>query len=199
MVQKFDKPILTPSQTAGPYVHIGLAPEAGGIEGAPFETLGREIAGPEAKGERIKVTCRVVDGGDLPLRDCLVETWQADAAGIYPGQEGADPAVSGFGRIPADFSTGEIIFETIKPGAIALSGDRETPPHISFWIFARGINHGLHTRMYFPEDDLSGDPLLARIEHRDRIATMVAEATGPGEYRFDIRLQGAGETVFFDI
>ncbi len=199
MVQKFDKPILTPSQTAGPYVHIGLAPEACGIEDAPFETLGREIAGPEAKGDRIKITCRVVDGGDLPLRDCLVETWQADAAGIYPGQEGADPAVSGFGRMPADFTIGEITFETIKPGAIALSGDRKTPPHISFWIFARGINHGLHTRMYFPEDDLSGDPLLARIEHRDRIATMVAEATGPGEYRFEIRLQGAGETVFFDI
>ncbi|OOY08853.1 protocatechuate 3,4-dioxygenase subunit alpha [Thioclava sp. F36-7] len=198
-MQKFDKPILTPSQTAGPYVHIGLAPEACGIEAVPFETLGREIAGEEAKGDRIKITCRVVDGGDLPLRDCLVETWQADAAGIYPGQEGADPAVSGFGRIPADFTTGEITFETIKPGAIALSGDRKTPPHISFWIFARGINHGLHTRMYFPEDDLSGDPLLARIEHRDRIATMVAEATGPGEYRFEIRLQGAGETVFFDI
>ena len=196
---------LLPRLLALPSTELVLPPEPrpGGPEGRGGAALDGfalgQIAGPEAKGERIKVTCRVVDGGDLPLRDCLVETWQADAAGIYPGQEGADPAVSGFGRIPADFSTGEIIFETIKPGAIALSGDRKTPPHISFWIFARGINHGLHTRMYFPEDDLSGDPLLARIEHRDRIATMVAEATGPGEYRFDIRLQGAGETVFFDI
>lgn len=199
MAQRPEKLILTPSQTAGPYVHIGLAPEACGIEDAPFATLGREIAGPGAKGERITVTGRVVDGGDLPLRDCLIETWQADASGIYSGHAGADPEVGGFGRIAADFGTGEFSFETIKPGAVSLGGDRAAPPHISFWIFARGINHGLHTRMYFPEDDLSGDPLLGRIEHRDRIATMVAEATGPGEYRFEIRLQGPGETVFFDI
>ncbi|KFE33913.1 protocatechuate 3,4-dioxygenase subunit alpha [Thioclava atlantica] len=199
MVQKLDRLGLTPSQTAGPYVHIGLAPEACGIEKPPFPTLGTEIAGPAAKGTRITVRGRVVDGGDLPLRDCLIETWQADAAGIYPGQQGADPAVTGFGRFPADFTSGEFSFETVRPGAVDLPGDQAIPPHISFWIFARGINHGLHTRMYFPEDNLSGDPLLARIEHRDRIATLVAEARGETEYWFEIRLQGAGETVFFDI
>jgi protocatechuate 3,4-dioxygenase alpha subunit len=69
---------------------------------------------------------------------------------------------------------------------------------VSFWIFARGINMGLHTRMYLPEDDLSCDPLLARIEHRDRLKTLIALKDGD-TYRFDIHLQGADETVFFDI
>ena len=198
MVQKLNYLPQTPSQTAGPYVHIGTAPAAAGFDKAPYEAVGDIIAGPKAKGERIRVTGRVIDGGGLPLRDCLIETWQADAAGVYPGQPGADPEVSGFGRRVADFTTGEFSFETVRPGAVALPGGKTAPPHISFWIFARGINHGLHTRMYFPEDDLSGDPLLARIEHRDRIATLVAVRDADG-FRFDIRLQGDGETVFFDI
>lgn len=199
MVQKLNYLPQTPSQTAGPYVHIGTAPDAAGFEKIPYAPVGSEAAGPGAKGERISVTGRVVDGGGLPLRDCLIETWQADAAGRYPGQPGADPAVAGFARRAADFTTGDFAFDTVRPGPVALADGRVSPPHISIWIFARGINHGLHTRMYFPEDDLSADPVLARIEHRDRIATLVAARQGPGAYRFEIRLQGPDETVFFDI
>ena len=72
-------------------------------------------------------------------------------------------------------------------------------PHISLWIAARGINVGLHTRIYFEDEDNSADPLLARIEQRNRVSTLIARKTGEGSYRFDIRLQGEGETVFLDI
>ena len=72
-------------------------------------------------------------------------------------------------------------------------------PHISFWLVARGINIGLNTRMYFPEDDHSADPVLNSVEHPARRQTLIAIRTGPGKYRFDIRLQGDGETVFLDV
>ena len=71
-------------------------------------------------------------------------------------------------------------------------------PHITFWLVARGINVGLQTRMYFPEDDTAADPILSRIEHQNRVPTLIAEKTGEGQYRFDISLQGDGETIFFD-
>ncbi len=198
MVQKLDYLPQTPSQTAGPYVHIGLLPAVAGIENAPYAPVGQTIFDETAKGERITVTGSVIDGGGMTLRDVLIETWQADSEGRYPGQPGADPGVHGFGRCAVEPEAGLFRFDTIRPGPVALTGGRGAPPHITFWIVARGINTGLHTRMYFPEDDLSGDPLLARIEHRERIATLVAEKTDGG-YRFDIRLQGPGETVFFDI
>ncbi len=72
-------------------------------------------------------------------------------------------------------------------------------PHVTFWVVARGINIGLQTRMYFPEDDAAADPILARIEHRARVPTLIALKEGAGAYRFDIRLQGEGETVFLDM
>jgi protocatechuate 3,4-dioxygenase, alpha subunit len=187
----------TPSQTAGPYVHIGLTPAHAGLEGA-FAALGGVMATPRTTGERITIAGRVLDGAGAPLKDGLVEIWQADAAGRYPsragGPQAADPHFSGFGRCACDGQTGEFRFETIRPGPV---GDGSAP-HVGFWIFARGINAGLHTRMYFPEDDLAADPLLARIEHRERVATLVAAKEAAG-YRFEIRLQGEGETVFFDI
>ena len=72
-------------------------------------------------------------------------------------------------------------------------------PHITFWIVARGINIGLHTRMYFPDADNSADPLLTRIEHQNRVPTLIAEKEADGIYRFDIHLQGENETVFLDV
>jgi protocatechuate 3,4-dioxygenase, alpha subunit len=185
----------TPSQTAGPYVHIGLAPDHAGLD-ASFATLGRAMVTPQTTGERITVVGRILDGAGAPLRDALVEIWQADAAGRYPTREGggADPHFGGFGRCACDGETGEFRFETIRPGPV---GDGSAP-HIGFWIFARGLNAGLHTRMYFPQDDLGSDPLLGRIEHRERVATLVAKQEAQA-YRFDIRLQGERETVFFDI
>ena len=72
-------------------------------------------------------------------------------------------------------------------------------PHISLWIVARGINIGLNTRMYFPDTDNSADPLLTRIEHQNRVPTLIAEKEADGVYRFDIYLQGEKETVFLDV
>lgn len=194
MVQPLDNLRETPSQTAGPYVHIGCIPTFTGITTIYPHDLGLSPIEDGAKGEVITITGSVVDGTGWALRDAMMETWQADAAGLYAGQAGADPKVSGFCRFAADKDTGEFTLRTIKPGS---AGGQA--PHIAFWIVARGINTGLLTRMYFPEDDHGADLVLSRIEQRQRVATMIAEKTGDGAYRFDIRLQGENETVFLDI
>ncbi len=202
MPQALDYIPETASQTAGPYVHIGLAPGAAGFE--IFETeLGADIAGPDAPGERIRVEGVVYDGTGTPVRDVLIEVWQADAAGIYPHPEDprapqASPGFRGWGRVLSDFDSGIFSFETVKPGAA------DGAPHLNLWLVARGINIGLHTRMYFAEeaDANAADPVLGLVEQEARRATLVASRTGEGDmptYRFDIRLQGDGETVFFDL
>ncbi len=180
----------TPSQTAGPYVHIGCVPNFAGIEGVYRRDLGQDAFAEGAPGTRIAVTGRVFDGTGTPLRDVLVETWQAGADGSY------GPGTQGWARLAADQETGEWRLKTVKPGPAGPQA-----PHVAFWIVARGINIGLHTRMYFPEEKAANaaDPLLARIEHRNRVPTLIAEREGEGRYRFDIRLQGEGETVFLDI
>jgi protocatechuate 3,4-dioxygenase alpha subunit len=205
MTQKLDYLKESPSQTAGPYVHIGLAPGAAGFDIYKHE-LGWDIAGPDAAGERIKVEGLVIDGTGAPVKDVMLEVWQADAQGIYPHPE--DPRAAkvargfrGWGRVITDFDTGLWGFETIKPGAVPGRMGRTQAPHLNLWIVARGINVGLNTRMYFPEDTDAhdADPILSMIEQRQRVQTLIAQKTGPGAYRFDICLQGDGETVFLDI
>lgn len=189
----------TASQTAGPYVHIGCLPFFTGITTIYPEDLGKSPISEGAKGEIITITGSIYDGTGWAMRDAMMESWQPDAAGIFPGQPGADPAVNGFCRFAADKDSGEYTLRTIKPGAVKNHDGRLMAPHISLWIVARGINIGLHTRIYFADEDNSTDPLLARIEQRPRVETLIAKKTGPGAYRFDVRLQGAGETVFLDI
>ncbi len=189
----------TASQTAGPYVHIGCIPTFTGIEGVYPEDLGKSPIRDGAKGEVITITGSVYDGTGWALRDAMMESWQADAAGLYPGQTGADPAVSGFCRFAADGMTGEFTLRTVKPGPVPLRQGGHQAPHIAIWIVARGINIGLNTRIYFEDEDNSTDPLLNRIEQRPRVDTLIARKTGPGAYRWDIRLQGQGETVFLDM
>ncbi len=191
------------SQTAGPYVHIGLAPGAAGFDTYRQE-LGQTIAGPDVPGERIRVEGVVLDGTGAPVKDVLLEVWQADAAGIYPHPEdprGAEaaPGFRGWGRVISDFDTGLWTFDTIKPGRVMGRNGRTMAPHISFWIVARGINIGLNTRMYFEDEDNSADPVLNLVEQAPRRETLLARKVRPGVYRFDIRLQGDGETVFLDI
>jgi protocatechuate 3,4-dioxygenase alpha subunit len=195
----------TASQTAGPYVHIGLAPGAAGFQIFDRE-LGWDIAGPDAPGERIRVEGKVFDGTGAPVKDVLLEVWQADANGIYPHPEDpraaqAAPGFRGWGRVITDFETGLWGFDTIKPGAVTGRQGGVQAPHLSLWIVARGINIGLNTRMYFPEDVAlhSNDHVLGLVEQRQRVASLIARKTAPGHYRFDIVLQGEGETVFMDI
>jgi protocatechuate 3,4-dioxygenase alpha subunit len=190
------------SQTAGPYVHIGCTPNFAGIKGVFSEDLGSgALYNDRTKGER----GTVYDGGGNALKDALIEVWQADAAGLYnsPSETRgtADPNFSGWGRSPGDMDTGEFTFETIKPGVVPFNDGRPMAPHITFWIVARGINIGLHTRMYFPEEEAANaaDPVLARVEHKTRLATLIAKKEEGSVYRFDIHLQGEKETVFFDI
>lgn len=193
----------SPSQTAGPYVHIGTVPTFAGNEKG-YPDLGAEMITGNAKGERITVTGRVIDGGGNVLKDALLEIWQADADGLYnsPGETrgSADPAFTGWGRQPTDGATGEYRFDTVKPGRVPWPDGRMQAPHISVWIVARGINIGLHTRIYFEDeaDANAEDPLLNAIELKTRIPTLIAKKDGDG-YVFDINLQGENETVFFDI
>ncbi|MEL7281495.1 MAG: protocatechuate 3,4-dioxygenase subunit alpha [Pseudomonadota bacterium] len=196
-----DKEKETPSQTAGPYVHIGLASSAAGFE-IYDKTFGQDIAGPHAEGERIRVHGQVTDGDGAALTDVMIELWQANAQGRYAHPAGGGPVEPGFrgwGRAMSDFDTGEWVFDTVKPGAV----DGQAP-HISFWLVARGINIGLHTRMYFSDDAALHvqDPIMASIEPASRRATLIATRSDENTvpiYRFDIRLQGHGETVFFDV
>src|SRR6478752_5547155 len=147
----------TPSQTAGPYVHIGLIPEQAGFEIFKNNFSG-DIAGADAVGQRIIIEGRIFDGAGHVTKDVLVETWQANAAGRYnhPADrqdKSLDPGFRGWARTGTDFETGIYRINTIKPGAVAGRRGRKTmAPHVSFWIASRGINVGLATRMYFGDE-----------------------------------------------
>ncbi|MCF6321249.1 MAG: protocatechuate 3,4-dioxygenase subunit alpha [Rhizobiaceae bacterium] len=194
----------TPSQTAGPYVHIGCNPNFIGNSGQYENDLGSNLINENTTGERITLTGKVYDATGTPLKDAMIEIWQADCTGLYPAKNehrgDADPEFNGWGRCACDFDTGEYKFESIKPGPVPFNDGRMQAPHITFWVVARGINIGLHTRMYFPDEATNkDDPVLGRIEHKSRVATLIAEETSAGNFRFDIHLQGENETVFFDI
>jgi protocatechuate 3,4-dioxygenase alpha subunit len=190
----------SPSQTAGPYVHIGSNPNWVEITGVWDVDLGLVMVGPATRGERVLLVGTIRDGADMPVTDALIEIWQADADGRY----GGDPAFPGWGRQPTDMATGAFRFETIKPGPVAFAPGATMAPHVSVWIVARGINIGLHTRMYFDDETErnAADPVLARIADPRRRRTLIARREHGGampRYVFDVHLQGPDETVFFDI
>ncbi|NIA71379.1 protocatechuate 3,4-dioxygenase subunit alpha [Pelagibius litoralis] len=201
MAQKLGHLKESPSQTAGPYVHIGLAPKAAGFDIFEHE-LGWDIAGASAAGERIRIEGLVIDGTGSPVKDVLLEAWQANAAGVYPGAGEVEDGFRGWGRVITDFETGLWGFETVKPGSVMGRDGRMMAPHINLWIVARGINVGLNTRLYFSDDPdaNAADPVINLIEWENRRATLIAERQESEPlYRFDIRLQGENETVFFDV
>lgn len=198
----------TASQTAGPYVHIGLIPAMAGFD--IFEkNFSNVLVTPSTKGERITLEGKVLDGSGTPLRDVLLEIWQANAAGRYnhPADRSAgrlEEDFRGWGRAGSDFESGLVTFKTIKPGAIADKAGRKFAPHVSVWIVARGINIGLNTRLYFSDEDAANaaDPVLNLVEPPLRRSTLIArrsERAGEVVYSFTINLQGPEETVFFDV
>ncbi|MGX6508865.1 protocatechuate 3,4-dioxygenase subunit alpha [Rhodococcus sp. SJ-2] len=202
----------TPSQTGGPYVHIGLAPQQAGFD--IFENnFGNVLVTDDTRGERITLEGRVFDGSGTPVRDVLIEIWQANATGKYahPGDtqdKDVDPSFRGWGRTGGDFDTGVYTFETVKPGPVPGNNGHTQAPHVLMVLFARGINVGLHTRLYFDDepDANAADPLLSSIEWEVRRDTLIAtrsERDGKPVYTLDIRLQdtpdGGRETVFLDI
>jgi protocatechuate 3,4-dioxygenase alpha subunit len=165
---------LTPSQTVGPFLHIAL-PWADG----PF------AASPDTP-DAIAIEGRVLDGAGNPVPDGLIETWQAEANGHR-----------GFGRCATD-QDGWYRIVTVRPAVQADRDGNPEAPHLDVSVFARGLLHRLVTRIYFPDaTENAADPVLSSVgpERRD---TLVA-TTVDGGYRFDIHLQGEGETVFFDV
>lgn len=189
----------SPSQTAGPYVHIGCAPNFAGLTGVYPDDLGASMMLGPVKGEKIALRGTIYDGTGLPLRDAMIEAWQADGDGRYPPD--AVPNFTGWGRSTCDAETGEFAFDTVKPGRVRWPDGRLQAPHITLWIVARGVNLGLHTRAYFADEEAANaeDPILTRIEHRSRVPTLLATSEADGLYRFNIHLQGPEETIFFDI
>src|SRR5260221_8822993 len=198
----------TPSQTAGPYVHIGLIPKQAGFE--IFENnFSGDIAGPGVAGNRIIIEGHIFDGAGHVTKDVLVETWQANAAGRYnhpsdKQDKSLDQGFRGWARTGTDFDTGLYTIRTIKPGSVVgRKGRKAMAPHVNFWLASRGINIGLATRMYFDDEEAanSQDPVLNIIEQPQRRGTLIAprsERDGTIVYTFDIFLQGDRETVFFD-
>jgi len=184
-----------PSQTIGPFYHFALTMNAG---------LAR-LAGPDSKGERIRVRFRLLDGDGGPVPDGMIEIWQADGAGKYNHPEDPqalepDPAFRGFGRLATD-SDGYCMFETVRPGRAPDGRGHCQASHINVTVFARGLLRHLYTRVYFHGDPaLAEDPVLASVPE-ERRATLIArrDATQPSQWNFDIRLQGEDETVFFDL
>ncbi|MGO3446924.1 MAG: protocatechuate 3,4-dioxygenase subunit alpha [Kluyvera intermedia] len=199
----------TASQTAGPYVHIGLAPDAAGFH--IFEkNFGSTLTNSHTPGEHIAIEGRVFDGSGTPVRDVLIEIWQANAKGRYnhiadqQQEKPLDEDFRGWGRACSNFDSGVWRFDTIKPGQVTGRDGRMMAPHVNLWIVARGINIGLNTRMYFSDeqDANTNDPVLNIIEWEVRRQTLIGRRETRGNetvYSFDIYLQGEHETVFFDV
>jgi len=191
----------TPSQTAGPYVHIGLALEAAGNPPREQE-IWNEMAKPGAPGEHILLLGHVYDGNGHLIRDSFLELWQANTDGEYDTDYDLNKPFNSFGRT-ATLDEGEWLVNTVKPGVVRNAAGVPMAPHVNVSLFARGINIHLHTRLYFDDEAQSNaiDPVLNLIEQPQRRQTLIAKrctVEGKVAYRFDIRVQGENETVFFD-
>ncbi len=187
----------TPSQTAGPFVHIGTLPAIAGLKTKIAEQQ-NILARDGTLGERIRIEGTIHDGADALVKDAMVEIWQANANGQYGSNDFA-----GWGRAATDFETGLFFFETVKPGQAPFRDGRKQAPHISLSIFARGINIHLQTRLYFSDEAHANadDPVLQAVGRPELVATLIAHRETSQSrpfYRFDIHLQGDRETVFFD-
>ena len=181
----------TPSQTAGPFLHIGCTPNLFGIRDVfdkdlpnqPFEKINKE--------DLITISGKIFDGENKPLLDVMIETWQCDQNGIFNKEKG-------FSRIIPDINTGLFRLITLKPGFSKNINDKFQSPYILFWIVARGMNQPLITRMYFEDEELEKDNLFRLVKNKKRIHTLLAKKNNEKEYEFNIYLQGEDETIFFD-
>ncbi|HEY2299048.1 MAG TPA: protocatechuate 3,4-dioxygenase subunit alpha [Jatrophihabitans sp.] len=176
-------PATTPSQTVGPFLSIAL----------PWQD------GPDLIAAGITISGVLTDGAGAPVPDGLIELWQADPDGRYAHPDDPRGAATfagfrSFGRCATD-ARGAFRFHTLKPGRV----DDEQAPHIDVTVFARGLLKHLVTRLYFPDEPEANaaDPVQRSLDEDER-ERLIARADGPG-LRFDIRLQGDGETPFFTV
>lgn len=193
---------LTPSQTVGPYFAYGLTPNK---KYDWTDLIIGDLVTPDTTGERIRIEGQVFDGDGKPITDSMIEIWQADAQGRYAHPRDArtrpNTSFKGFGRVGTD-AEGRYVFHTIKPGLVPGPDGTTQAPHILVAVFARGMLQHVFTRIYFADEAANAqDPILTLVP-AERRQTLVARredgADGP-VYRFDIRIQGENETVFFDI
>lgn len=177
----------TPSQTVGPFFARELLWRDGGTVLFP------------GSGERITLTGRVFDGAGAPVADALFETWQVDGTG-QPPTAGDAARPYGYGRISTR-ADGEYTIETVRPGSFTGPGGETYAPQLSVTIFARGLLKALRTRVFLASlEAIKDDPLARAIDDPDRLRTLVAtrDPHDPKMYRWDVRLQGAGEVVFIE-
>lgn len=190
----------TPSQTVGPYFAYGLCPEQYGYDLA--SAFGPELVEPHAQGEHIVVFGRVLDGNDKPVGDAMIEVLQADAQGRYPATpaEAREAGFRGFARVGTGTDAQQrFVLRTVKPGATA---DDEAP-HLDVIVMMRGLLTHVFTRVYFDDESAANDrdAVLASVP-AERRTTLIARrdpSFGTNAYRFDIRMKGPDETVFFDV
>lgn len=182
----------TTSQTVGPYYAIGLN-----------LLLTSDMAPHGVKGERFTLEGRVLDANRKPIPDAVIEVWQANAAGKYAHEEDTqdkplDPAFRGFGRVGTD-KDGLFRLTSIKPGPVPGPNGITQAPHLEVTVLMRGLLTRLATRVYFPAEPLNAtDPILSLVPEARR-ATIIAKKAEPGVIHWDVLMQGADETVFFDV
>ncbi len=184
----------TANQPIGPFYHFALTPDnSAGV-----------MAGPDARGERIRLVVRMLDIQGAPVTNGMIELWQADGEGHYshPADmhaKDADPSFSGFGRLATD-DQGLCIFDTVKPGAVEGFKGRMQAPHINVSVYTPGLLLRAVTRIYFDGDPLNeADQVLGVVPAERRPTLMARIGAGAGEWCFDLHLAGPCETVFFDI
>lgn len=183
---------LTPSQTVGPYLHIG------------FDWLNiTDLAPAGVDGERIVIEGRLFDANGEIVPDGVIEIWQADAQGIYAHPDDGREATSGFlgfGRCASD-AEGRFRFATIKPGRVPGHDGGAQAPHIMVNVFARGLLRQLVTRLYFPGDDHDNDFVMQQVPAHRRATLIAIPGSAAGMFEWNIVLGGGSdtETVFFDI
>jgi protocatechuate 3,4-dioxygenase alpha subunit len=184
----------TTSQTVGPFFSIGLT-----------RVNKNNLAGPGISGEQVTIAGRVLDGDGKPVPDAMLELWQANSHGKYAHPEDAqdkplEAGFQGYGRIPTD-ENGKFSFMTIKPGAVPGPDGKLQAPHIAVSVFMRGLERRLVTRIYFPDEAANAGDFVLNLVERARRGTLVAKknAGQAGTLEWNVILQGADETVFFDI
>jgi protocatechuate 3,4-dioxygenase alpha subunit len=195
----------TTSQTVGPYFQIGLS-----------RFYIDDLTGPGIFGDVIEIVGRVFDGDGQPVPDGVIEIWQADAAGKYvhpeflqeseniqatdgqaEEQRRGQSAFRGFGRVSTQ-ADGSFRFKTIKPGRVAAPDGTLQAPHIAVSVFARGLLRRLVTRIYFPDEESNVEDFALKLVEAGRRHTLIAKKLSDGRLEWNVVLQGAEETIFFD-
>lgn len=189
---------VTPSQTVGPFFHYMLTPH----DYATRPMFSSDLTGNGVAGAGIVIEGRVLDGDGEPVPDAMIEIWQADSEGRYAHPDDKRGQASnnfrGFGRVDTG-KDGSFRFATVKPGRVPGPDGADQAPHIAVHVLGRGLLTHLNTRIYFSDEESNAGDAILSLVPEDRRATLIAtrDARDLSLYRFDIRLQGENETVFF--